>query len=150
MAAGLFNPFWLFLVIGVVLLATELLVFQLTTFWLFFVGLGALVAAVFALVSGSASMMLTTAVFIIASAIITAVLYSPIRRWQQSPTPIADHNAIGQKVVVTAAISPTSAGTANWSGTQWQAELASGSTAEFAAGDTATIVQVEGIRLIVK
>ena len=42
------NPFWLFLVAGVSLLAVEMLVFQFTTFWLFFIGLGALVAAAFA------------------------------------------------------------------------------------------------------
>ena len=42
------SPFWLFLLIGVVLLALELVVFQFTMFWLFFVGLGALVAAAFA------------------------------------------------------------------------------------------------------
>ena len=58
------NPFWLFLVIGVSLLAAEMLVFQFTTFWLFFIGLGALVAAAFAWVAVDATFLMTTLVFV--------------------------------------------------------------------------------------
>ncbi len=143
------SPFWLFLIIGVVLLATELVVFQFTTFWLFFIGLGALVAALFAWGYSGATLMITTAVFVVASAVITAILYVPIRRWQQAPTTLSDNNAIGQKVAVSEAITPEKAGTVSWSGSQWQAELVSGSTAELAVGDYARVVEVEGIRLIV-
>lgn len=144
------SPFWLFLVIGVVLLATELVVFQLTTFWLFFIGLGALVAALFAWVYSGATLMSATAVFVVASAVITALLYVPIRRWQQAPTTLNDNNAIGQRVAVSEAITPAKAGSVSWSGSQWQAELVSGSTAELAVGDYARVVEVEGIRLIVR
>ena len=73
------NPFWLFLVAGVSLLAVEMLVFQFTTFWLFFIGLGALVAAAFAWVSADATFLLTTLVFVLASVVITAVLFAPLR-----------------------------------------------------------------------
>lgn len=149
MAAAL-TPFWLFLIVGVVLLATELLVFQFTTFWLFFIGLGALVAAAFAWISGGSGMLVTTGVFIVASAGITALLYAPIRKWQKSPSDISDNNAIGQKVVVKSAITTASAGTVSWSGSEWQAELAEGSTKELSAGQSAYVVQVEGIRLIVR
>lgn len=144
------TPFWLFLIVGVVLLATELLVFQFTTFWLFFIGLGALVAAAFAWVAGGSTMLVTTGVFVVASAAITAVLYSPIRKWQNAPGSISDNNAIGQKVVVKTAIKPAIAGTVSWSGSDWQAELVEGSEDELAPGQTARVVQVEGIRLIVK
>lgn len=144
------SPFWLFLIAGVGLLAVELLVFQFTTFWLFFVGLGALVAAAFAWASGGSGYIMTTAVFLIASVVITALLYAPIRRWQKKPSAIEGNNAISQRVKVTSAITQSSSGTVNWSGSEWQAELVGGSTSELIEGDWARVVDVQGIRLIVE
>lgn len=144
------TPFWLFLAVGVALLATELLVFQFTTFWLFFVGLGALCAAVFAWLAGGAGYISTTAVFAIASALITALLYTPIRRWQSAPTALQDNNAVGQRVSVSETIQPGKAGKVIWSGTDWQAELARGNSEGIDAGESARVVAVEGIRLIVE
>lgn len=144
------SPFWLFLVVGVGLLAIELLVFQFTTFWLFFVGLGALVAAAFAWLVADASYLSTTLVFVVSSALITAVLFSPLRRWQTQPSGIADNNAVGQRVQVTQAISEGRPGVVNWSGSDWQAELAEGQHESIAAGENARVVSVEGIRLLVR
>ena len=143
------NPFWLFLVIGVGLLAVELLVFQFTTFWLFFVGLGALVAAAFAWLMVDASYLVTTLVFFISSAVITAVLFAPLRKWQTQPSGIADNNAVGQRVEVTQTITRERAGVVNWSGSDWQAELASDEQQSIEAGEYARVVSVEGIRLLV-
>ena len=147
---GTITPFWLFLILGVALLVIELLVFQFTTFWLFFIGLGALVAAGFAWVAGGSTLLPTTAVFVVASAAITALLYVPIRRWQNSPGTITDNNAIGQKVVVKTRITATQSGTVTWSGSDWQAELVSGSDTELESGQTARVAEVQGIRLIVQ
>lgn len=144
------NPFWLFLISGVALVAIELLVFQFTTFWLFFIGLGALVAAAYAWLSGDVSYTATVAVFLVASVAITALLYAPIRRWQNKPSVMSDHNAIGQQVVVEQQIGPSNAGTVSWSGSDWQAELAKGETETLEIGQSATVVSVKGIRLFVK
>lgn len=143
------NPFWLFLVIGIGLLATELLVFQFTTFWLFFIGLGALLAAAFAWLSGDASYLMTTLVFVFASVVITAMLYRPLRRWQNQPSGIADNNAIGQRVDVKKAIGPGQAGVVSWSGSDWAAELADNKTGVIETGQSARVVSVDGIRLLV-
>ena len=143
------NPFWLFLVAGVSLLAVEMLVFQFTTFWLFFIGLGALVAAAFAWVAADASFLTTTFVFVVASVIITAVLFAPLRKWQKQPSGISGNNAVGQKVTVKGNISKDAPGVVMWSGSDWQAELAEGEHEEIAIGATARVVRVEGIRLIV-
>lgn len=144
------NPFWLFLIAGVALVAIELLVFQFTTFWLFFIGLGALVAAAYAWLSGDVTYTATIAVFLISSIAITALLYAPIRRWQNKPAVMADNTAIGKRVVVKQTIDPSSSGSVSWSGSDWQAELAQGETATLAQGESATVVAVEGIRLFVK
>lgn len=143
------NPFWLYLVVGVGLLAVEMLVFQFTTFWLFFIGLGALIAAAFAWLAVDASFLMTTLVFVIASAVITVLLYSPLRNWQKQPSAISGNNAVGQKVSVKTTISRQSSGTVSWSGSDWQAELAEDQQEAILAGETAKVVAVEGIRLVV-
>lgn len=144
------SPFWLFLISGVALVAIELLVFQFATFWLLFIGLGALVAAAYAWLSGDVTYTATVAVFLVASVAITALLYAPIRRWQNKPSQMADHNAIGQKVTVTEPIGPGVEGSVNWSGSDWQAELAQGESASLENGQSAIVVSVKGIRLFVK
>ena len=144
------TPFLFFLIAGAVLLAAEMLVFQFTTFWLFFVGLGALVAATFAFVTGGAGYLATTAVFVVASALITALLFVPIRRWQSQPASMKKNDALGHKVKVTATISPQNPGTALWSGSEWQAELVAGSTLTIEKDQWARVVDVEGIRLLVE
>lgn len=144
------NPFWLFLFAGVALVAIEMLVFQFTTFWMFFLGLGALVAAAYAWLSGDVTYTAATAVFLIASVAFTALLYAPIRRWQKQPSGLEDNNAIGQRVEVTETVGPSNQGTVTWSGSDWQAELAKGETATLNVGDNAIVVSVKGIRLFVK
>ncbi len=143
------NPFWLYLTLGVGLLAIELLVFQFTTFWLFFIGVGALVAAAFAWLVTDASYIATTGVFLIASIAVIALLYKPLRHWQQKPSGIADNNAVGQKVKVKQDISAEEGGVVSWSGSSWQAELAEGQYEIIQTGDTARVVSVEGIKLYV-
>lgn len=144
------NPFWLFLVIGVALVAIELLVFQFTAFWLFFIGLGALVAAGFALLSSEPTYTATMSVFLAASVAFTLLFYAPIRRWQNKPSAMSDNNAIGQQVTVKEPVGPAKRGTVSWSGSDWQAELAQGESARLASGEEATVVSVEGIRLFIK
>lgn len=144
------NPFWVFLIAGVALLAVELVIFQFTTFWLAFIGLGALVAAAYAWLMGDVSYVSTTAVFLVASVAFTVLLFAPIRRWQQKPSAMSDNNAIGKRVVVKSAVSQSQTGSVSWSGSDWQAELADGETATLAAGDKAVVVSVTGIRLFIK
>ena len=144
------SPFWLFLISGVALVAIELLVFQFATFWLFFIGLGALVAAGYAWLSGDVTYTATVGVFLVASITLTALLYAPIRRWQNKPSAMSDNNAIGQLVTVVEPFGPSTRGSVTWSGSDWQAQLASGESTELAAGDEATVVAVKGIRLFVK
>ncbi len=144
------SPFWLLLITGVTLLAIELIVFQFSTFWLFFLGLGALVGAAYAWLGGDVTYTAAIGVFLAASVAFTALLYAPIRRWQQKPAGMSGNDAIGQTVIVEQAFDKNGKGLVNWSGSDWQAELASGEIGELAVGDEATVVSVKGIRLFVK
>lgn len=144
------NPFWLFLIIGVALIATEVLVFQFTAFWLFFLGLGSLVAAGYAFLSGDVTYTATLIVFLVASVAFTILFFAPIRRWQKKPSAMSGNNAVGQQVTIKESVGPSRRGTVSWSGSDWQAELAQGESATLSAGDAAKVVSVEGIRLLIK
>ncbi len=144
------NPFWLFLIIGIALIATEVLVFQFTAFWLFFIGLGSLVAAGYAFLSADVTYTATLIVFLVASVAFTILFFAPIRRWQKKPSAMSGNNAVGQQVTIKESVGPSRRGTVSWSGSDWQAELAQGESATLSVGDAATVVSVEGIRLLIK
>lgn len=144
------NPFWLFLISGVALVAIELLIFQFSAFWLFILGLGALAAAGYAWLSGDVTYTASFAVFLAATIGFTVLLYAPIRRWQKKPSAMSDNNAIGQRVTVKEPVGPSLRGTVSWSGSDWQAELAIGESTTLAVGQEATVVDIKGIRLFVK
>lgn len=144
------SPFWLFLIIGVALVAAEMVLFQFSTFWIFFIGLGALVAAGYAWISGDVTYTATVAVFLASSVAITAILFAPMRRWQNQPSAMEGNDAVGQTVVVEKAISPGNTGTVSWSGSDWQAVLAPGVNETIAEGASATVVSIQGIELSIK
>ena len=90
----------------------------------------------------------SVAIFLIASIAVSAALYPVLKKWQDKPGAIAGNDAIGQSVKVVEAISTDQAGTVNWSGTDWAAELADGED-PFESGSIAKIRKLEGIRLLV-
>lgn len=125
------------------------MVFQFSSFWLFFIGIGALVAAGWAWVMPASSLPILLAVFVVASLAVTALLLKPLRRWQAQPTGLEDNNAIGQRVEVISAIGPNQPGKVFWSGSDWPADLVAGHEQSIAVGSHATVVEVKGIRLLV-
>ena len=143
------SPFAFYLTVGVALLAAELLIFQLSVFWLLFIGIGALIAALTAWFIPEASWLLTTSVFVIASIIVSFLLYKPLKKWQDKPGVIAGNDAIGQSAEVLDAVSADKDGKVSWSGTDWRAELSAGSE-PLNEGDTAIIDSAEGIKLRVR
>lgn len=144
------TPFYFFLIAGVVLICAELLIFQLSVFWLLFVGVGALQASLVVWLMGSESWVLATAVFVSTSAVIAALLYRPLTRWQAKPSALGGNSAIGQQVTVLETIAPNQTGKVHWSGVDWPAQLAVGETVTLNAGSVAIIARLEGIRLVVK
>ena len=143
------SPLFVYLIIAVILIAVELVVFQFSFFWTFFIGLGALVATLVAYFFPSASWLTITSVFVVASFAISLLLYKPLKNWQNKPGRIAGNNAIGQKVDVIEPVTADKPGKVLWSGTDWKAELAPGSE-EIHEGDQAVITGMEGIRLEIK
>lgn len=144
------TPFYFYLAVAVILISAELIIFQLSIFWLLFIGIGALHASVVCWLMGSDSWLLATAVFVCASVVIAGALYRPLMRWQKKPGVVSGNTAIGQQVTVLETISTANAGKVHWSGADWAAELTEGQSETIAKGDTAVITKLEGIRLLVK
>ena len=142
------TPALFYLLIALALVAAELLIMQFSFFWFLFFGLGALVASLGAWLFPEMSWTLSTGLFVVASLGISAGLYSPLKKWQNQPSPIAGNDAIGQKAKVIEAITAERPGKVTWSGSDWPAQLSEGASA-LEVGDSATIVKLEGIRLIV-
>lgn len=142
------SPQLFFCLLGLVLIGIELVVFQLSVIWLLFIGTGALVASGLGWLLGWQDWTYLTATFVIASALVTLVLYRPLRRWQQQPGPIAGNDAIGQQVQVKVAIAPGEQGKVSWSGTDWPAVL-DDENGSLQSGERAYILAVTGIRLTV-
>ena len=144
------TPFTFYLGLAVILLAAELVIFQLSVFWFLFVGIGAFIAAILALVVPGISWFVATAVFFIASTITCVGLYRPLKTWQNKASDMPGNDAIGKPIDIIADISPTAPGKALWSGTEWNAYLDESETETIKAGETAYISRLEGIRLTVK
>ena len=143
------TPFLFFLTIAIILIVLEVAIFQFTIFWSLFIGLGALTAALAAMVVDDISWLSSTAVFVFASAMICALCYRPLKNWQNKPSQQPGRDAIGQMVTVTEDISKHAPGKVQWSGAHWNAYLSQHDQAGLSKGDTAYIEAMEGIRLTV-
>lgn len=141
------SPAAFYLGLAVILIGAELLIMQLSVFWFLFFGVGALIVAIVSWVV-PLSWFASTSLFLVASLLIALILYPMLRKWQNKPSPIAGNDAIGQQVSVIQTIDHKNNGKVQWSGSDWNAQLAEGEE-EILAGDTAIIVKLEGIRLFV-
>jgi len=144
------TPNQFFLILGLAAIAAELVIFQFSLFWLFFVGLAALIVALAGMVVGDLSWVVAFAIFVVALAVVTVALYKPLIRWSKKSQSTKGNTAIGQKVKVIETISPGQQGKVFWSGTDWIAELEQGCEETLEPDQTATITHLEGIRLTVK
>ncbi len=142
------TPAIFFLILGVALIGTELLIMQLSLFWFLFFGVGALFASIVAWALPEVGWYISSGVFLLSSLATAAVLYPMLKKWQNQPSPISGNDAIGQRVTVLEPITPEREGKVMWSGSDWPARLASGNEG-LAEGESAIIKRLEGIRLIV-
>jgi len=144
------TPFLFFLTAALILIVLEVAVFQFTIFWSIFIGLGALIAALAAMVFPEASWLASTAIFVTSSILICVAFYRPLKNWQKKPSKQPGHDAIGQMVTVTEDIRRNSPGKVQWSGTDWSAYLSKKDKIDLSKDDTAYIESMEGIRLTVR
>lgn len=144
------NPVNFFIVLGIALVVLEVAVMQLSTFWFLYIGLGSLIAALILWFFPDLGWQMGTAIFIVATIVITLAINKPLRKWQQQPGPIAGNDAVGQTVEVLETVTAEKPGKVNWSGSDWHAELAAGAQGSLEAGQRATIVSMHGITLVVE
>jgi membrane protein implicated in regulation of membrane protease activity len=142
------TPAFLYLMIAVGLIGAELLIMQFSLFWLFFLGLGALITSVVCWFVPGLGMATAAGLFLVSSTLVSAVLYAPLKAWQNKPAPIAGNDAIGQLAEVLEPFSEGKKGKVSWSGSVWPA-IGDGATKNYAVGDMVKIVEIKGIHLIV-
>ena len=140
------TPFLFFLTAAIILIVLEVAIFQFSIFWSLFIGLGALIAALAAMVVSDISWLASTAIFVFSSVLICILFYRPLQNWQNKPSQQPGHDAVGQRVTVTEDISGDSPGKVQWSGPDWSAYLSDKEKMDFAKGDIAYIEAMEGIR----
>lgn len=142
------TPALIFLLVAFGLIATELLIMQFSVFWFLFFGIGALLTSLICWFAPNIGLSAALGIFVAASLLTAAVMYRPLKRWQNKPSALAGNDAIGQQAMVVKAIANGGTGKVVWSGSEWPAQAAVGE-ADFAVGDTAIIRELKGIRLVV-
>ena len=148
--SGLANPVFFFLVLGLAAVLIEVVLLQLTTFWLLFIGIGALLASFILYLFPSMGWGGGVTLFILLTVAVTALLYKPLRKFQKKPSSMPGNDALGQQVTVIEPISPDNAGKVIWSGADWDAKLIDGESKTLEIDDKAEIIEVSGITLLVK
>lgn len=143
------TPFLFFLTVAIILIILEIAIFQFTVFWSLFIGLGALVAALAAMIYPNLTWLAAMVIFVFSSVIICIALSQPLKKWQSKPGRQPSHDVVGQRVTVIADITADSPGKVQWSGTDWSAYLSRRDAVALHEGDTAYIESMEGIRLTV-
>lgn len=142
------TPALFYLTLAVALIGTELLIMQFSVFWFLFFGIGALCASLVAWALPGLSIYSVSGIFLIGSIASAALLYPALKKWQDQPSKIAGHDAIGQKGTVLEDVTANSEGKVQWSGSDWPARLDNESEPVL-KGEMAIIKKLEGIRLIV-
>lgn len=145
------SPPHLWLLVGVVFLAAEAL--GVSGVGLLFAGFGALTigALLQAELISEADTVLQLVVFCAATALWTALLWKPMKRFRLGQRSGGYHNMVGETAIVAGAgIDKARGGEVTWSGTIMKAELDPAvSASRLEAGSQVTILGVKGATLIV-
>lgn len=144
------DPTHFFLALGVCLIAFEIGVMQLATFWFLYIGVGAVITALALWLMPSLGWGGAIGVFVVGTIAITLLLNRPLKKWQSTPGAIAGNDAIGQTVEVLHEITLEKPGKVSWSGTDWHAELSPNAASSVKQGDRAKIIDMHGITLVVE
>lgn len=142
------SPFVFYLSLGVILISSEILFLGLSVFWLLFIGVGSLIAAIYAWLVPDATWLTSTVIFVVSSVLISVGLYKPLKNWQSKPSVIPGNDAINKKVKVIRWSSSEKKGKVSYSGATWTALQDSGSE-ELKEGDEAIITSMQGIELTI-
>ena len=147
----IFEPYHLYLLLGVVLIVVEILLLQLLVGWVLLLGLASIFTSVIINLY-QLSYLQSNFVLLLIFAILVAICIKPLRKWQQKNRKMADSSdIIGQTCVVVKVCTKSEVGEVKFSGTKWQATLHIDDNFEVAkVGQTVTIDSAQGIKLIVR
>lgn len=140
---SLLGPVQTWAIIGIVLIIID--VFSLT-FFLFFLGIGALVTALSIWVGVTPTLVGQLVCFCISSLVATLLFRSTLRRMLEQKVHQGDYSEyIGQRAVVSVSIPAGGEGKVVYRGSEWIAFC--DEHREIPEGATVTIAQVQGIKL---
>ncbi|MDG2307086.1 MAG: NfeD family protein [Candidatus Binatia bacterium] len=136
-------PWWIWILIGLSLFVIE--VFIPTDFFMFFFGLAAIVVGVGATSGLLESMWVQSVSFAVVALVAVAFLRKPLsKRWTATE---GSHSGeiVGNSVVLTEVLEPSSVGTAEFRGSTWSVRTAG--AAPLASGTRCRVNKVEGLVL---
>ncbi len=137
---------WAWIVVGAILLGTEL-AFIDAQFYLVFVGAAALVVGFVQLVGLNAPVWLQWLLFAVLAATSMVAFRRRIYARMRRNLPIMKHGPAGQTVTMPQALSPGESCRLEFHGSSWSA--VNGGRAAIAAGSKAHIERVDGLTLVV-
>ncbi len=137
-------PAWIWVVIGLVLIAAELTHFA---FFLIFIGVGALLTSGVTALGIIQSAESQIVVFTVTSLLLIFLFRNKLKAKVQPPQMQPDY--VGQKAMVSHSIKPGLEGRVTYRGSDWIA-IGEDCNVEIAKGSTVVIVGMNGLRLIVK
>ena len=133
---------YIWLALTIIFFIVEVATTDIATIWF---GVGALASTITAWIAPQAFAL--QAVVFVAVSVVTMYLTKPLlTKYITKKTPTNMDMYIGREAVVTAEISPSSAGRAKVGGLSWQAK----SDQHINAGEMCTIVKIEGVSLVVE
>lgn len=142
--------YYYYLIIGVALIITEVVLFQVAFLWLLIAGLAFLVAGAVTYFL-SLQFVAANAVLLAAYISFSAIFIQKIRENRKKKKQVGgEMDVIGMECSITKNIGAKKPGEVDFSGTSWLAKLEDGSTGELTVGNRVQIVAVKGITLIVK
>lgn len=145
------SGFWI--AAGFALLAAEVLLFGFTTIVFLFAGIGAIITGL-AMMFGVLPETWTAGIacFGIATGIVSALLWKPLKNLQDNNVPIKQHSSdfIGHEFVLQQEVTITNPGQHRYSGVDWTVELDSSAGNRLSAGQKVAVSSIDAGVLRVK
>lgn len=137
---------WLWILFGLTLLVLEL--FLPTGFFVFLIGIGALLTGLIVALGLAGPLWLHWLLFVVFSFLLLMYVRQYMMGRSDAKIKEADRGPVGQTIVLANDLMPGATGSTELRGAQWMVK--NGGDSVLRSGSTCKVIRVEGIQLIVK